>query len=524
MDTSNNRRFGRYEILDEIGRGAMGVVYRARDPKINRTVAVKTISPANQSPDAASEFRERFLREAEAAGRLSHSGIVTIFDVGEQPDTHELYLVMECVKGKSLDKLLEEKGRFAPDEAVRLAVELAEALDCAHGQNIVHRDLKPANILVTEEGHAKIGDFGIAQLSVEGGTHRREVWGTPEFMSPEQLHGEPVDGRSDLFSLGVILYTLLTGHRPFQGNSPLTISLRVVTHEPVPAIALEPDLPAGLDYVLSRALEKNPVQRYQRGMEMSLDLQNVLIGREPWTITRQHPTKPDTRAPWDRPGVRERVIGGSETHPSRRGFSEGYQTVVRESRRMWADFPLIRPLPFLLLAIVLLGVARKIPSEASDRPASSSQTQLAAPGDRTIPSTPSSSVPAPTLAGTTLSPASQVRPASKLASSTRSATVDIQIDNQLPQANVTIWVDDQAVFRRKLPGAPKKKLGIFGGSPKESEKVKIAAGQHQLRVRVQSRDPFYDQSHALAGNFPMGAERTLRVSFNKHDEMHASLK
>jgi serine/threonine-protein kinase len=351
---------------------------------------------------------------------------------------------------------------------------------------------------------------------VESGTQRREVWGTPEFMSPEQLHGELVDGRSDLFSLGVILYTLLTGHRPFQGNSPLTISLRVVTHEPVPAIALEPDLPAGLDYILSRALEKNPVQRYQRGMEMSLDLQNLLIGREPWSKTRQHPTNPETRAPWDRPGVREREIGGLKTSPTRRGFSQGYQTVVRESRRMWADFPLIRPLPFLLLAIVLLGVARKIPSEASDRPAST-QAQTATPAVSTNPSTPSSTA--------TMSPApSQLRTVSKSTSSTRSATVDIQIDNQLPQANVTIWVDDQAVFHRKLQGAQKKKLGIFGGSPKESEKVKIAAGQHQLRVRVQARDPFYDQSHALAGNFSVGAERILRVSFNRQNEMHASLK
>ena len=131
MNTSTNRRFGRYEILDEIGRGAMGTVYRARDPKINRTVAIKTISLANQSPDAEREFRKRFRREAEAAGRLSHPGIVTIFDVGEEPDTHDLYLVMECVKGKSLDKALEDQGRLAADVAVRLTSELAEALDCA---------------------------------------------------------------------------------------------------------------------------------------------------------------------------------------------------------------------------------------------------------------------------------------------------------------------------------------------------------------------------------------------------------
>ena len=522
MDASRNRRFGRYEILDEIGRGAMGVVYRARDPKINRTVAIKTISLTNQSPEAESEFRERFRREAEAAGRLSHSGIVTLFDVGEEPDTHELYLVMECVNGKSFDKILEEIGRFAPDEAVRLAVELAEALDCAHGQNIVHRDLKPANILVTEEGHSKIADFGIAQLSAESGAHRSEVWGTPEFMSPEQLNGEPVDGRSDLFSLGVILYTLLTGHRPFQGNSPLTVSLRVVTHEPVPAIALEPDLPAGLDYVLSRALEKDPAERYQRGMEMSLDLQNVLAGHEPWSKTRQYHEKPPTRAPWDRPRVRARAITGPHPHPTRTGFSEVYQTIARESRRMWTDFPLIRPLPFLLLAVALFGVARKIPSEASDRPTSTNQP--AATSDVSNPSTASSTVATPTSSSTTSPSISHLRTVSKSLTSIRSATVDIQIDNQLPQANVTVWVDDQAVFHRKLPSAPKKKLGIFGGSAKESEKVKVAAGQHQLRVHVQSRDPFYDQSHALAGNFQVGAEHILRVSFDKRNEMHASLK
>jgi serine/threonine-protein kinase len=146
MDASGNRRFGRYEILDEIGRGAMGIVYRARDPKINRLVAIKSISLAHQPPAAQGEFRERFLREAEAAGRLSHPGIVTIFDVGEEPDTHDPYLVMEYIRGKSLDTLLQEKGKLEPDVAAGLAAELAEALDCAHGQNVIHRDLKPANI------------------------------------------------------------------------------------------------------------------------------------------------------------------------------------------------------------------------------------------------------------------------------------------------------------------------------------------------------------------------------------------
>jgi serine/threonine protein kinase len=521
MNTSINRRFGRYEILDEIGRGAMGVVYRARDPKINRTVAIKTISLSNQSPEAESEFRERFRREAEAAGRLSHPGIVTIFDVGEDPDTHDLYLVMECVKGKSLDKVLEEKGRLAPDEAVRLATELAEALDCAHGQNVVHRDLKPANILLTEDGHAKIADFGIAKLNLDNLTLHGHVWGTPAFMSPEQLNDGPVDGRSDLFSLGVILYMLLTGHRPFQGNSPITISLRVISHEPVPAIVFDPDLPPGLDYVLSRTLAKNPAERYQRGMELSLDLQNILAGHEPWSKTKQQTTRPGFRSRLHRPSAMQRVARGLGIDAIRNrlpAFRNVCHRVIRELRKLWVAFPLLRPLPFLLLAIALYGMSRQIASVPSDK------SKVLTPA-LVIPSpSPANAVP-PALAGTVAPSPSPVRLSSIPRSSTPSAIVQVQIEDQLPQGNVTIWVDDQAVFHRKLQGPPKKKLGIFGRAQnQQSERVQIAPGQHQLRVRVQARNPFYDQSHALTGNFSVGTERILRVSFDKHDEMHASLK
>jgi serine/threonine protein kinase len=526
MNTSTNRRFGRYEILDEIGRGAMGVVYRARDPKINRTVAIKTISLANQSPDAEREFRKRFRREAEAAGRLSHPGIVTIFDVGEEPDTHDLYLVMECVNGKSLDKVLEGKGRLAPDVAVCLASELAEALDCAHGQDVVHRDLKPANILVTEDGHAKIADFGIAQLNVDNLTAHGQVWGTPAFMSPEQLNDEPVDGRSDLFSLGVILYMLLTGHRPFQGNSPLTISLRVVSHEPVPAIAFDPDLPLGLDYVLERALAKNPVERYQRGMEMSLDLQNILTGHEPWSKTKQQTAKLTSRSRFDRAPAKGSITRGFGIHaPQRRSwnFGELYRRIVRETRKTWVAFPLLRPLPFLLFGVALYGVGRHIPSISTK---SSDRTQAVTPPPIVPLPTPAESVGAsPTRAETVTPSPARLHASSAPISPTRAAMVNIQVENQIPQGNVTIWVDDRAVYRQMLPDAPKKKLGIFGsGHKQESEKVQIASGEHQLRVRVQSRNPFYDQSHALAGDFPMGSERVLRVSFDKHNEMHASLK
>src|SRR6267378_1299369 len=296
MDDRKSERFGRYEILTELGRGAMGVVYKARDPKINRVVAVKTISLAGQPAEEELDYRERFVREAEAAGRLSHPGIVTIFDVGEEPETRAPYIVMEYVGGQSLDKLLSRADHKLPVEtALQLTLELAEALDCAHGQGVVHRDLKPANILLTEDGHAKIADFGVAKLNLANQTLAGRALGTPAYMSPEQLNGEDVDGRSDLFSLGVLLYTVLTGYKPFQGNSALTVSFKVVNRDPIPATLLDTELPPGLDYIIARAMAKDPTERYQSGMEMVRDIQDLREGREPWNKAKL-PASPSIRA------------------------------------------------------------------------------------------------------------------------------------------------------------------------------------------------------------------------------------
>src|ERR1700733_7325254 len=283
MDDCKRERFGRYEIVAELGRGAMGIVYKARDPKINRVVAVKTISLAGQPPDEEQEYRERFFREAEAAGRLSHPGIVTVFDIGEEAETRAPYIVMEFVAGQSLERLLlsKEDRKLPPKEALQLALEVAEALDCAHSRGVIHRDVKPANILLTKDGHAKIADFGVAKLNLANQTLAGRALGTPAYMSPEQLNGDQVDGRSDLFSLGVVLYTMLTGHRPFQGNSAVTVSFKVVNHDPMPASLLDAELPSGLDYIISRAIAKDPALRYQRGLEMVLDIQHLQQGREP---------------------------------------------------------------------------------------------------------------------------------------------------------------------------------------------------------------------------------------------------
>src|SRR3984957_11127349 len=275
MENSDSKRFGRYEIVGELGRGAMGVVYKARDPQIERTVALKTVILRGQDPEAEDEFRKRFLNEAQAAGRLHHPGIVTIFDVGEEPEHHDPFIVLEYVAGESLNKVLAREKKLSVERALQIAEEIASALDYAHSQGVTHRDIKPGNILITKDGHAKIADFGIAKLNLAHFTLPGKVLGTPAYMAPEQLSGEGADGRSDLFSLGVILYAMVTGHSPFQGNSATTVCFKVANREPVPASALELTLPRELDAVISRAIAKDPAQRYQRGSELAEDIRQL---------------------------------------------------------------------------------------------------------------------------------------------------------------------------------------------------------------------------------------------------------
>jgi hypothetical protein len=287
------QQLGRYEIVAELGRGAMGAVFRARDPKIDRTVAIKTIAVPGASSQDAEHFRQRFFREAQAAGRLSHPGIVTIFDVGEDEATNTPFIVMECVEGKPLDQLAAASpaGKLAREMALELLQHIAEALDYAHSQSIVHRDIKPANIMVTAAGQPKIADFGIAKVSMAETTLPGHVVGTPAYMSPEQLNGKPVDGRSDLFSLGVIAYWLLTGIKPFDGATLTEICVQVVTKDPAPASQVAPGISLDVDYVLFRALAKDPVMRYQRGSELAADLKDLRAGSRPRSLAQSAPTK-----------------------------------------------------------------------------------------------------------------------------------------------------------------------------------------------------------------------------------------
>src|SRR5579872_7245520 len=285
MENPEGKRFGRYEVVGELGRGAMGVVYKARDPQIDRLVAVKTVSLWGQEPDEEKEFRLRFMNEAQAAGRLHHSGIVGVFDVGENPENRDPYIVLEFGAGESLSRILSREKKLPLDYALQLTIEIAEALDYAHAQGVIHRDIKPANILITQDGHAKIADFGIAKLNLAHFTVPGRVLGTPAYMAPEQLSGEGCDGRSDLFSLGVILYAIVTGHSPFQGNSATTVCFKVANREPIAASALDMTLPPDLDAVIDRAIAKNPDERYQRGADFAEDLRILQQHYKPGSTT-----------------------------------------------------------------------------------------------------------------------------------------------------------------------------------------------------------------------------------------------
>ena len=249
---------GRYEIIDEIGRGAMGTVYRAHDPLIDRTVAIKTVSIAQlrqEGPDAEA----RFLREAQSAGRLSHPNIMTIYDVGETDGL--AYIAMEYLAGATLRDLM-NKGPMPIDLALETATQMAEALAFAHEHGVIHRDIKPANVVVTgRRGRIKLTDFGIAHLTNSDHTHTGQMLGSPRYMAPEQAMGQEVDGRSDIFSLGAMLYEMLTGRYAFDGDSLPTIVYRVVNEQPLPAATLRPELPAGLVSLLGHMLSKNPQAR-----------------------------------------------------------------------------------------------------------------------------------------------------------------------------------------------------------------------------------------------------------------------
>jgi serine/threonine protein kinase len=280
-------KLGRYEVVRELGKGAMGIVYLAKDPLIGRLVALKTIrSSAHADDDETKEFQQRFIREAQAAGILNHPSIVTVHDIGQDEPTNMSFIAMEYVEGQNLKEVLAQ-GRPLPfDQIGDIIAQVAEALDFAHAKGIVHRDVKPANIILVEGNRAKITDFGIAKIATGGNlTTTGQFLGTPNYMAPEQIKGAPVDGRTDIFSLGICLYECLTRRKPFGGDSLTSISYKIV-HEPFPPLhEINPQIPDGYEDVVTHCLAKDPAKRYQRGREVANALRAVVRGEKPSRVS-----------------------------------------------------------------------------------------------------------------------------------------------------------------------------------------------------------------------------------------------
>jgi eukaryotic-like serine/threonine-protein kinase len=490
--TTLHQSLGRYLIEAEIGRGAMGVVYRAYDPQIGRTVAIKTISLSGPEFTDKDEYRGRFLREARAAGRLSHTGIVTIFDAGEDTESGEPFLVMEHITGQPLSKMLTRTRKLPLPLALQFAQEIAEALDYAHTQGVVHRDIKPSNILITEDSHAKIADFGVAWLSQEV-SHTGEVVGSPAFMAPEQMAGKQADARSDLFSLGVVLYTMLTGFRPFQGNSAKTVVYKVMNIEPVPVTSFQSDIPPELNAIVSRAIAKNPDERYPSGAALARALRAF---------------RESDSASSDATDLLLPPLQGTEKRaPSR----------LSPLATIYKRFSLT----LALLAIAVAGslFAWRL-SKVHEVPMSAELiAQL-----RSNPIRQAQSATSKVINAISTPVAHKLRPHKKpQAAVAKTVSVpavqpvkmQVEISHHLNNGTATVWLDDNVVLDQNLHGPNEKHL-LRAVELEQVTNVQVTPGKHWIQVRVVSPESKYDEIETLDSDLNPGSEHVLSIHCEKH--------
>jgi serine/threonine protein kinase len=463
---------GRYEIVGELGRGAMGIVYKASDPVIGRTVAVKTIRLSEAGTGLSRpELLKRFQTEARAAGLLTHPNIVVVYDAGEEDGLY--YITMELVEGKSVQALLDEGHAFPLPRILRIMEQTCSALQFAHERNVVHRDIKPANLMLTPDDTVKVTDFGTAKIlqfgTVQQTTH---VMGTPSYMSPEQVKGRAVDGRSDIFSLGVMLYEMVTGEKPFPGQNITTVIYKIVNEEPVPPRQLNTSIHPGISDVIMKALVKDPEQRYQNCREMLEDLRNyrahagnpqstmALGGNSAGApMATGNPGSTPSYFDESRAAANARALSARTAHPS--------QTPV--IRRTGAIQPIVEPekkkswWPSVFIGLLLLGViawgANKLQPvfrqarefhEAQKREVQGVAEHAASGGESGAQTSPAVAEPKPSSGPLTTNGTSVAIPATEVASSGASAA------KSAPPANIEKPVTKQVVLPKADPAVSAK--------------------------------------------------------------------
>jgi len=521
------QRIGRYEILDELGRGAMGVVYRARDTQIGRIVALKIILTKSGPPAEVEHYKQRFQREAQAAGRLSHPGIVTLHDIAE--DAHgQPYIVMEFIEGTPLSLLHGPAAPITLDRLLDIGIQVAQALDYAHRAGVVHRDIKPENIMITPAGRAKITDFGIAKLAGADLTQEGMSLGTPSYMSPEQIRGSAVDARADIFSLGAVLYWMCTGQKPFAGESVTTITFQVVFQDPARANSLNPSLPADLDRIVSRCLAKNAADRYPSCGELAADLQALRAGR---TLASPRPSGPPSveRAAALSPAPQQPVSPRGDTTlpldaPVEKARPAPAPTTAIPPTLISSPPPASSAGKWLAIAVTVLlagaGTAYWLSQRPQDiRPVSPARNPSVAVPVREAPA-PAVPPPAPGPAKNSAPdradslPPAVARPPASAGTPVATTTLRIVCKHNFQSATLEIYVDNALFYRAMLRGKEERHI-VKHYEGRFEDKRPIPVGHHAIRVRVFSFREKYDDQDSVSGEFPGTEGRTLVVEFGK---------
>jgi serine/threonine protein kinase len=572
-DPSPLSRIGRYEIRGELGRGTMGVVYEAEDPALGRRVAVKTIQvPLAASKREREDYEKRFLAEARIAARLSHAGIVVVHDVGRDAEHDILYIALEHLQGRTLAEVAAD-GPLDWRETLRIVGRLAEAVRYAHAQGVVHRDIKPANIMLVASGEPKIMDFGIAKLEAGQLTSTGQFFGTPLYMSPEQALGQPVDGRTDLFSLGSVAYLLLSGRPPFEAANVPGILSRVAYQHPKPLEDIVPGLPDDVDYVVTRAMTKSPSDRYPDGKTMAEDIDDILAGRPPrhrggWTpppvgtgtvasargddlpelaldpVDERRPRRPRRRG---RTTVTLLALLGAVSavyfylHPSdfqfwRRAVAEARKTRIAEEVRAWwgrigvespeappASMASVQSAPPVSLAVLtsappLTDVGASPLSSPSAEPASSPpRADMATEAAAAVPGLASPAIasipedePDPSPPPARPSISAKTAPAKENVP----GQLAIEFEHHLRHGNLQVWVDDARVVDEDFDGrVTRKLLSLELRKGLVQQRLTLSPGRHDVRVDVRWDDN--SKSARISGIFRPGASRQLDVQVSR---------
>jgi eukaryotic-like serine/threonine-protein kinase len=550
---------GRYKIENELGRGTMGVVYRAFDPVLGRPIALKTILLDHLASEKRESYERRFLSEARIAAQLSHPGIVVVHDIGRDAPTGLLYIALELLEGESLSHILAARRLPAWQDSLRIVARVATALNHAHARGVVHRDIKPANIMIQASGHPKIMDFGIAKLE-QSSTVSTELCGTPLYMSPEQATGQTVDARSDLFSLGSIGYALLTGIPPFRADTIHAILARVTYQEPPAPSERVAGLPPEIDYVILRAMAKQPEERYASGQALAEDIDDVLAGlpprnRQSWkppergdlTIASgrlgatQHledlalepVDEPAPKAPPPTAAPRQRSVS-MPLFLLLLAVAALYHQLDPTVLQYWRDTAsalLVAPrgvdsAPPLVLAtsppLAEIAVTPAPTAEPSLSPTAPPDEQEEPAVDEPETGTPPSDEPAPAVAPRpepSQAPTAEAQPTKRATPRPTPtprpvpARLAIEFRHGLKSGTLRVWVDGKPILAERLSSRVTRKILIFETRKGFVEKaLTLTPGRHEIRVTVQSGK--VHQGGRLRTTFHSGVTKRLAVVYN----------